>query len=289
VRTAHWACAASVPPRGWWRARGLPAFDRLPYFPEPARAVLDPAELVVLAGALPPVTYFGYEGHPSRLVEEGRLLTLAGPGEDAASRLELLADRLEAPAFVAPEPTLAPAEGALTPQGVAATLARRLPEGAIVSVEGGTCGYPFYAASAAAARHTALTNTGGAIGQGLPVALGAAVACPGRAVVALVSDGSTQYTIQSLWTIAHEQLPVVVLVAANHQYAILRNELRRGGAPLGVRAEAMTALDRPRIDWVQLAHAYGVEASRIDTAEALDAALRSAFAAGRPALIEMSL
>ncbi|HYF20256.1 MAG TPA: acetolactate synthase large subunit [Ramlibacter sp.] len=288
ARLGATAFAETFPSRAE-RGRGLPAFDRLPYFPEPARAVLDPADLVVLAGALPPVTYFGYEGHPSQLVEEGRLLRLADPGEDAAGRLERLADQLEAPAFVAPEFPLAAAEGALTPQGVAAVLARRLPQDAIVSVEGGTCGYPFYAASAAAARHTALTNTGGAIGQGLPVALGAAVACPGRPVVALVSDGSTQYTIQSLWTIAHENLPVVVLVAANHQYAILRNELRRGGAALGARAEAMTALERPRIDWVQLARAYGVEASRCGTVAELDTALGAGFSAGRPMLIEMSL
>jgi hypothetical protein len=102
-----------------------------------------------------------------------------------------------------------------------------------------------------------LTNTGGAIGQGLPVALGAAIACPGRRVVALVSDGSTQYTVQTLWSLAHEQLPVVVLVAANHQYAILRNELRRGGAALSEAAAAMTSLADPCIDWVGLAQAHG--------------------------------
>ena len=78
-------------------------------------------------------------------------------------------------------------------------------------------------------------------------------------------------------------------MAANHQYAILRNELRRGGAPLGAKAEVMTALDHPRIDWAALAQAYGVGASRCATVEELDAALRAAFAARRPALIEMAL
>ncbi|WP_343592616.1 acetolactate synthase large subunit [Paracidovorax wautersii] len=272
------------------RGQGLPAFDRLPYFPEPARAVLDPCDLVVLAGAMPPVTYFGYAGHPSALVAPERLLTLAEPGLPVAERLERLADALEAPAYAAPVHALPPQpEGELTPAAIAAVLARELPAQAIVSVEGGTCGYPFYAASAAAPAHTTLTNTGGAIGQGLPVALGAAIACPDRQVVALVSDGSTQYTIQTLWTMAHEGLDIVVLVAANHQYAILRNELRRGGAALGARAEAMTALDSPRIDWVGLAESYGVPATRAATAEELAGQLREAFARSGPALIEMAL
>jgi len=272
------------------RGQGLPAFDRLPYFPEPARAVLDAAELVVLVGALPPVTYFGYQGHPSNLVEKERHLLICKPGEDAISPLEALVSALSAPPYVLhsvrlPEmPT-----GTLSPQKIAATLVRQLPAHSIVSVEGGTCGYPFYAASAAAQIHTTLTNTGGAIGQGLPVAMGAAIACPDRQVVALVSDGSTQYTIQTLWSMAHEGLNLVVLVAANHEYAILRNELRRNGQPLGKSAEAMTSLENPRIDWVQLAQAYGVVASRALTAEDLSAQLETAFIRKGPTLIEMSL
>jgi len=317
------------------RGGGLPDFDRLPYFPEAARAVLDPADVVVLAGALPPVTYFGYPGQPSLMVDEARLLRLCAPGHDAAAALEALADALGAPAEPAPAgsaagrpqasglapvapagtdpanaapagtgraaeprgaagaPTAAStppaADAPLTPALIGALLARALPEHAIVSVEGGTCGYPFYAASAAAARHTALTNTGGAIGQGLPVALGAAIACPGRRVVALVSDGSTQYTVQTLWSLAHERLPVTVLIAANHQYAILRNELRRGGAPLSEAALAMTSLADPRIDWVGLAGAYGVPGCRATTAGEFAAALERTFAETGPMLVEMAL
>lgn len=271
------------------RGQGLPAFDRLPYFPEPARAALDEADRVVLVGALPPITYFGYAGHPSLLVPPARQLLLAAPGEDAAARLEALADALQAPAFAdVPLPLPAAPTGELTPAKIGAVLTRALPAGAIVSVEGGTCGYPFYAASAAAAPHTTLTNTGGAIGQGLPVAMGAAIACPDRPVVALLSDGSTQYTVQTLWSLAHEQLDVTVLIAANHQYAILRNELRRNG-PLSAQSEALTALDRPRIDWVQLAQAYGVDAMRAHTAEALAQALQDSFSRRGPSLIEIAL
>lgn len=272
------------------RGRGLPAFDRLPYFPEPARQVLDPAELVVLVGALPPITYFGYDGHPSRLVGDDRLLTLAAPGEDAVARLEALAAALDAPTYDAAKlPTPVAADAPLSPAGIGAVVASVLPDGAIVSVEGGTCGYPFYAASAAARPHTTLTNTGGAIGQGLPVAMGAAIACPDRQVVALLSDGSTQYTVQALWSLAHENLDVVVLIAANHQYAILRNELRRGGAALGARAEAMTNLGDPEIDWVLLANAYGVRGARATTTTELADHLIDAFGRKGPSLIEMAL
>jgi acetolactate synthase-1/2/3 large subunit len=272
------------------RGAGLPAFDRLPYFPEPARAVLDAADLVVLVGALAPITYFGYPGHPSALVASDRQWVLSLPGEDAVTRLERLVDVLQAPAYSPTLFALAPPEaGELTPARIGQTLTRLLPEGAIVSVEGGTCGYPFYAASAAAAAHTTLTNTGGAIGQGLPVALGAAIACPGRQVVALVSDGSTQYTVQTLWTIAHEQLPVVILIAANHHYGILRNELRRGQASLGEKSLALTSLDNPRIDWVALAQGYGVRACRVGQVQALETALREGFAQSGPLLIEMTL
>ncbi|NLY65197.1 MAG: acetolactate synthase large subunit [Alcaligenaceae bacterium] len=272
------------------RGQGLPDFDRLPYFPEPAHAVLDTADLVILAGALKPITYFGYVGFDSEMVDQARLHTLALPGEDAVSRLEQIAESLNAPVW---EPTagLRPAEqeGALNPEKIAATVARILPENAIVSVEGGTCGYPFYAASAAAARHTTLTNTGGAIGQGLPVAMGAAIACPDRTVLALLSDGSTQYTIQTLWTMAHEQLNVVVLIAANHQYAILRKELGRGDATIGKRSMALTDLSTPRIDWVGLANSYGLRASRAQTAEELAAQLEQAVATKGPTLIEMAI
>lgn len=272
------------------RGQGLPAFGRLPYFPEPARDVLDRADLVVLIGASAPITYFGYAGHPSALVETERLLVLSRPGEAVVTQLEQLADALQAPAYRAKSvalPEVAP--GPLTPVSISAALACTLPKGAIVSVEGGTCGYPFYAVSAAAETHTTLTNTGGAIGQGLPVAMGAAIACPERTVVGLLSDGSTQYTVQALWTIAHENLDVVVLIAANHQYGILRNELRRDGKPLGARAETLTSLANPCIDWVGLARAYGVEASRAQTGEELVARLEHAFSRRGPFLIEMSL
>lgn len=273
------------------RGGGLPDIDRLPYFPEVAIKALADAT-VVLAGAIAPVAYFGYEGLPSELAPASSLLTLAEPGDPADEALERLADQLDAPRVVAgvARSTQAFDDGPLTPLAVGCILANALPEQAIVSVEGGTCGYPFVTASAVAARHTILTNTGGAIGQGLPVALGAAVACPDRRVFALQSDGSAQYTIQSLWTMARERLPVIVLITSNRRYGILQTELTRAGIEPGPQAKRLTLLDDPPLDWLALARGYGVPAMTASTGAELHYMLDEALKhAQGPTLIEMRL
>ncbi|HEX7688275.1 MAG TPA: acetolactate synthase large subunit [Burkholderiaceae bacterium] len=273
------------------RGGGLPDIDRLPYFPETAIQALEGA-VVVLAGAIAPVAYFGYEGLPSELAPAESLHSLAQPGEPADEALERLANALGAPRIVPgtmPAQHIVPA-GELTPSAVGRIVANALTEGAIVSVEGGTCGYPFVTASASAARHTILTNTGGAIGQGLPVALGAAVACPDRRVFALQSDGSAQYTIQALWTMARERLPVIVLIASNRRYGILQTELARAGISPGPQASRLTSLDDPPLDWVALAQGYGVPCVRASSGDELRAALCTALAhTSGPIVIEMRL
>ncbi len=273
------------------RGGGLPDIDRLPYFPEVAiKALAD--SVVVLAGAIAPVAYFGYEGLPSELAPAASLLSLADPGDPADEALERLADELGAARAV---PGVARSEhsidaGPLSPQMVGRILANALPDKAIVSVEGGTCGYPFVTASAVAARHTILTNTGGAIGQGLPVALGAAVACPDRRVFALQSDGSAQYTIQSLWTMARERLPVIVLITSNRRYGILQTELTRAGIEPGPQAQRLTLLDEPPLDWIALARGYGVSATTAATGAELHRQLGEALKHSEsPVLIEMRL
>lgn len=273
------------------RGGGLPDIDRLPYFPEAAIAALKDA-VVILAGALPPVAYFGYEGLPSELAPADSLVTLAQPGEAADLALERLAERLQAPSLPTPpaSPPYSVPDGPLTPQTVGRLLSNALPPHAIVSVEGGTCGYPFVTASARAAHHTILTNTGGAIGQGLPVALGAAVACPERRVFALQSDGSAQYTVQSLWTMARERLPVVMLITSNRRYGILQTELGRNGIEPGPQARRLTLLDDPPFDWPALAQGYGVPALVASTTEELRQALAHALEHTQgPLLIEMRL
>lgn len=281
------------------RGGGLPVIDRLPYFPEAAMARLGDAAAVILAGAAEPVTYFGYRKIPSRLAPDGSVHQLAGPGEHAQQALLALAESLGRPsAHPRPAPPPAPCgpgaaltgEAALTGQSVGAAVASWLPEHAIVSIEGGTCGYPFYAASAGALPHTVLTNTGGAIGQGLPAALGAAIADPDRAVIALQSDGSALYTAQALWTMARESVNVTVLIAANSTYNVLRTELARGGdASLTAQAARLTSLGDPPIDWESLARGYGVAAATVTTVGELHQAFTDSVKAGGPHLIQLAM
>jgi acetolactate synthase-1/2/3 large subunit len=142
----------------------------------------------------------------------------------------------------------------------------------------------------AAALHDHLPVTGGAIGQGLPVALGAALACPGRKVVALEADGSGMYTPQSLWTMARERLDVTVVILANRRYRILDIEMRRTGAQtIGPRAEPMIDLRNPELDWVRLAEGLGVEAARATTPDQFIRELAAALREPGPRLIEAVL
>jgi acetolactate synthase-1/2/3 large subunit len=274
------------------RGGGLPNIDRLPYFPEHAVAALKDADAVIVAGADEPVAYFGYEGVPSVLSPPDTVVSLARPQEDAESALLELAEILGGTPPSANQPLIEQPDDAasLTGSTVGQTVAANLPEDAIVSVEGGTSGYPFYTASAAARAHTVLTNTGGAIGQGLPCALGAAIAAPDRPVIALQSDGSGLYTAQALWSMGRERANVVVLIAANHSYNVLRTELgRHGYSDFGPQARALTSLADPCIDWVALANGFGVAANRATTVGELRKSLNDAVVAGGPQLIEMVL
>lgn len=272
----------------------LPPIERQAYFPDDVIAQMGSAR-VVLAGARMPISYFGYEGYPSQLVPEERLVRLASPEDDGVAALEALARALEA-APVSPDPFGPVAAGssnpaaALTPASIVAELQAQLPENAIISLEGSTLGGPWLRNAHRARRHRVMTNTGGAIGQGLPCAVGAALAAPESRVVSLQSDGSAHYTLQSLWTMAREKLPVTVIIAANHRYGILQTELDRVSAPLDDAVIAgLTRLDNPRADWVALANGYGVEAVRVTTSAELAGALRRGLSHPGPLLIQAEL
>ncbi len=274
------------------RGGGLPSIPRLPYFPEPAIALAAAHDPVVLAGTREPVTFFGYPGIPSTIAKPGTTLSLASPEEDAAGALEALADALGAPAVPDGRIEAPPApssDAPLNPETVMAALVPRIPEAAVVVVEGPTLGYPYFAAAAAARRHRALCLSGGSIGFVPPAALGAALAAPGRAVLGLTGDGAALYTAQALWTMAREGLPVVLCIAANRVYNVVRTELRRGGATVAGYAASLTSLEDPPLDWVSLARGYGVAGERTPTFGALCAALDRALASRAPYLIELGL
>jgi len=274
--------------------RNLPVFPALPYFPEHAVEALAGVASLVLAGARDPVAFFAYPDQPSRLLPEGAVLhTLADPdaGIDAALALEALVQELDAPAIVAPPRTMEkfqPNGLPLTPDTLCRTMAALTPENAIVVNEAATTGLTWNAVhSSNAAPHTMLFITGGAIGQGLPNALGAALACPDRRVIAFQADGSGLYTLQALWSMARENADVTVVVCANRRYRILQVELQRSGiAEPGPKALALTDLTRPAIGWVELAKGFGVPGCQVQTADQFASALRRALNERGPSLIE---
>ena len=273
------------------RGAGLPPVERLAYLAEMASVQLAGLTHLVLVDARPPVSFFAYPGQPSELTPAGCTLhTLAAPDEDVLASLSALVAALGAqaavPALQAPWRPGAP-RGKLTAEKVCKAVGHLLPEGAIVVDEAQTSGTLLPGFTAGAPRHELLALTGGAIGQGLPLALGAAVACPDRPVLALVGDGAAMYTLQALWSMARERAHVVSVIFNNRAYGILNLELQRVGAQRpGPRALAQFDLGQPALDFVQLAQGMGVSACRVDTAEAFTAALARALAQPGPQLIE---
>ncbi len=272
------------------RGAGVPAVDRLGYLAEQAAFQLDGVKHLIVAGTRAPVSFFAYPGKQSDLTPEGAVVhTLAGLDTDVVGALEQLAELL-APGS---QPRLAEAAvpelpgGELTPQNWVQVIGALLPEDAIISDESNTSGLLLPAATAGSPRHDILTLTGGAIGQGLPVAVGAAIAAPDRPVIALQSDGSAAYTISALWTMARENLDVTVVLINNSAYAILRLELSRVGAGAGgPKANDLLDLSRPNMDFAKIAEGFGVPATVARTCEELAAQFRSALAEPGPHLID---
>ncbi|AKS36439.1 acetolactate synthase large subunit [Mycolicibacterium goodii] len=265
------------------RGRGVPPIDRLQYLGEFATQQLAGATHLILAGTRKPVSFFAYPGKPSELAPDDAQMHTFAPAD-----LEKLADALGAEAAALPEPDPLPAPtGPLTVQNWPLVIAALLPENAIISDEANTSGVLLPAATASAPPHDVLTLTGGAIGQGLPVAVGAAVAAPDRPVIALQADGSAAYTISALWTMAREQLDVTVVILNNRAYAILQMELQRvGTAATGDRSRSLLDIGDPDIDFAAVARGFGVPATRAGTAEELAAQFAAALAEPGPHLID---
>lgn len=272
---------------------GLPHFERFAYLAESALEQLAGAKHIILVGASPPVSFFAYPGIPGDLVPDGCLVhQLATVSEDVVEALVALADVVAhgVSARVEPVDCAMPQDGSLTPVNVAAVIAAFLPEGAIISDEAATAGYALPHALRGAPPHDWLTLTGGAIGQGMPVATGAAVACPDRKVVSVQADGSAMFTIQSLWTQAREQLDVTTIIFNNRSYAILKRELARVGASGGgERSSSMLELSNPGLTFSAIAEGMGVPATSVGDVGSFATALDSAMRSPGPHLIDVDL
>ena len=282
---------AEVFPTRMERGAGLPAVERIAYLAEMAGVQLAGIEHLILVDAKAPVSFFAYPGKPSDLVPAGCAVhTLSSPAQDAAASLDKLARALGAEQA---QPVLQAAQRPSRPRGrlnaakVCKAVGHLLPENAILIDEAITSGLMLSVMTAGAPRHDLITLTGGAIGQGLPNAVGAAIACPDRPVLALVGDGTAMYTIQALWTMARERLNVTSIVFNNASYSVLNVELERVGAEeSGPKAKAQLDLHAPVLDFTRLAQGMGVHAVRAGTAEEFVKALEYALAQPGPHLIE---
>ena len=274
--------------------RGAGRYDlvRIPYPVPQAIALLEGTQHMVLAGASVPVGFFGYPDQPSRTApEDCEYHVLATPEEDVIGALSMLSEEISA----IPDPEKAgnfgPPDlpiGDITIEKVWAAVANLMPEDAVVSDESVTSGRSAQAMTAGARPHDWLNITGGSIGQGLPAALGASIACPDRQVFAMESDGSAMYTVQGLWSMAREQCQVLTIMFNNGAYRILQGELERlAPEATGQTSKAMLDLTSPDIDWVSLSQGMGVEASRAHNCEELVDQMRSALVNRGPRFIEV--
>ncbi|MFC1951422.1 acetolactate synthase large subunit [Chloroflexota bacterium] len=280
------------------RGTGLPDVTRIPYFPDSAIKLMSQYEALVLAGTKEPVTFFGYNGFDSYVLKEKqKRLQIATDRQNAAEALECLADALNARfSSNIPDNILARSsrpsipQGGLTPEKVCLALAALLPENAIIVDEGLTTSFAYYPLTAGLPPHAFLKIAGGAIGYGMPCAVGASVACPERPVINFQADGSALYTIQALWTEARESLNIITLICANRSYNILKMELSRAGiTSIGPKVLSLIDLDHPAINWVKLAEGMGVPAVSVNSIDGLAKEFHRALSESGPHLIEMMI
>jgi len=273
------------------RGVGVPHVERSAYLAEIASVQLNEFENLVLVDAKAPVSFFAYPDKKSYLVPDHctvhHLLELE---QDALESLDALVTAADAsntqPKLPTPHSPELPG-GKLTAAKVCQAIGALLPDNAIISDEAQTSGVTLPAFTANAPKHDLLTLTGGAIGQGLPVAVGAAVACPHRPVLALAGDGTALYTNQALGTMVTEDLDVTVIVFNNRSYAILNVELERVGAEgASTKAKSQLDLSEPPIDFVALARGMGMSATAVSTARGFNKALQNAFKEPGPHLID---
>jgi acetolactate synthase I/II/III large subunit len=275
------------------RGAGLPKVERVQYVLEAGIEQFKEFRQLILVGAQAPVAYFAYPGKSSGFTQpDCEIHVLARPGEDHVHGLEALTSALSirsADEVASGERPGMPG-GPISLPGLSAAMGALLPENAIVVDESMTSGRGLMAATKGCPPHDWLGNTGGSIGIALPLAVGAAIACPDRKVLCLTADGSAMYTLQALWTMARENLDVTTVVFANHDYAVLKREFSYLGiGSPGEHAKNMFEIGRPDLDWVQLAKGMGVPGNRVDSLDAFARELRACLDENGPKLIEVPL
>lgn len=271
---------------------GRQPIERIPYNVDLSIKALAGVEQIIQIGAREPVNFFAYPDKPNTPMPEGcECLMVTRPDQDHLMALEAIAQAVEArdAAPRAQRPDHGTLSGAPTPELLGAVINQTLPENAIIVDESVSYGRALLPSFWTAAPHDYLHLNGGSIGLGIPMATGAAVACPDRRVVALQADGSALYTVQGLWTQAREGLNVTTIILSNRRYAILQGEMTAVGANLGPAAQELFTLDRPATDWLSIAKGFGIPATRAENIETLVTQINRANATPGPSLIELMI
>ncbi|MFF7981969.1 benzoylformate decarboxylase [Streptomyces sp. NPDC007901] len=252
-------------------------------------ARLAPYDLVVALGA-PVFTYHVADGGPP-LPPGTELFHLdCDPGQAAwlptgtsivttlrpalahlAGLLKTTADRDPPPPRPAPPP--ARAEGHITPELFFDLLDARLPRDRVLVEEAPSHRDALHARVPVASRGGFLTTGSGALGWGLPLAVGRALA-DRRRVVCVVGDGSALYSVQALWTAARHRAPVTYVLLDNGGYAAVRALGRRIGI------EPVPGTEITGIDFTALAESFGCPAAHAEHPGELPAALDHALGRG---------
>jgi acetolactate synthase-1/2/3 large subunit len=273
------------------RGEGRPLIEPIPYPIDQAIGFLKEFDSLVLVSAAAPVAFFAYPGKPSVLTADAcRIHRAVEPHEDVKAALDFMAEGLNAKhqPLSGAVYKIAPGSGPLVAPSIGQSIAAWLPEGAILVDESVTNGAAILQATSTARAHDLLKNVGGSIGHALPAAVGAALAAPGRKVMALSGDGSAMYTLQALWSQVRENLNVVNIVFANRSYAVLHRELANVGASAaGPRALSMLDIGNPSLDWCALASGMGMRATRVLDMAAFNQAIAEAMSTEAPRLIEV--
>ncbi|WP_210483393.1 acetolactate synthase large subunit [Microvirga antarctica] len=277
------------------RGAGRVTIEKLPYRIDLAVETMRDVDVLVLIGAIAPAAFFAYPSKPGvPYRDDCDVIHLASSASDLPALLSRMAHELGATEVPSPsspgQPTAAPEDGALTGESVCRMVARAIPEGAVICDESISSGASFYGLSHESAPHDYLELTGGAIGVGIPLSLGASLACPDRKVICLQADGSGMYTVQGLWSQARENADVLTIVLANRTYGTLHFEMRNVGVnQFGENASMMLNLDKPDLDWVSLAKGMGVDGGHATTVAEFASLLKTGLARKGPFLIQASI
>ncbi len=130
-------------------------------------------------------------------------------------------------------------------------------------------------------------SSGGYLGWGLGAAIGAKLAAPKRRVVACLGDGSTMFGLQGLWTLAKYRIPLLVIVFNNRAYMAVKNQFRGSEERIRIAAEMGAEITGPEINFARLADTFGIFGQRVESPDAIEAALKRALEQNGPALVDV--